>query len=209
MKKSILIIGAMIFSAPSFAQCNITGKSTINVLSEESYSISDNSAQCKDCHLWVTIGNNATLLGDNKQNTVKVKANQGGRQILSLSVLTPQGLAQCSKNIDIVDALGSVGSTQAEPITKDTNCDIATRSFREVRVGDQVAGFYPDVATDAYRYTWTADYGAGGTMSSTDRTPQFPYARESGIRRVSVKIASQKCIKELAKTYDEAFWKFL
>lgn len=205
MKKNTLLFG-LFASAIVSAQCNISGKSSISVLSEETYTVANELAQCKDCHLWVTVGGNTTIASDNRQNSVKIKANSGGREVLSLSVLTPQGLMQCSKNIDIVDGNGAL--PVVSETAKSKNCDIQANNYKEVKYAEGIVSFFPNVTNDTFRYHWTANYFNGDTMSSTEKVPQFPYTKENGITKVVVKINSSKCLKEFSKTYDGNFWKF-
>lgn len=211
MKKLITVI-SIFAGVYSFAQCNISGKSTIKVLDEETYSVPTELAQCKDCHLWVGVGGNISLVGDNRQNTVKIKANSGGRQVISLAALTPQGLVQCSKNIDIVDGNGALPVTSVTPTSSETpktgNCDIEVNNYKEVKYADQIVSFFPNVTSDSYKYNWTVTYQNGDSVSSTEKVPQFPFTKENGISRVKVKINSTKCVREFSKTYDSNYWRF-
>lgn len=207
MIKKLLMTLSLATGLYATAQCTISGKSTINVLSEETYSVSAEAAQCKDCHLWVNVGGNTSILGDHKQNSVKLKAKSGGREVISLSVLTPQGFMQCSKNIDIVDANGTLPVQNTEP-AKTSNCDVEANNYKEVKYADQIVSFFPNVMSDSYRYSWTVLYFNGSTMSSTEKVPQFPFTKDNGINKVTVKIHSSKCMKEFSKTYDGNYWKF-
>ena len=100
--KKFTFLSLLFFGILLHAQCTINGKSTINLNTEEIYSVANETAQCKDCHLWVGVGSSASISGDNRQSSVKLKANTAGRQVLSVAILTQQGLMQCSKNIDII-----------------------------------------------------------------------------------------------------------
>ena len=205
--KKIITIGCILVAFSVSAQCNITGKSSITVLSEETYSIGSEAAQCKECHLWVTVGGNTTILGDSRQNAVKIKANSWGREVISLSVLTSQGLMQCSKNIDVVDSNGAIPVVAEAPKTT-KNCDIDVDNYKEVKYADNIVSFFPNVTNDGFKYSWTVTYFNGETMSSTEKVPQFPFKKENGINKVTVKINSSKCLKEFSKTYDGNYWKF-
>lgn len=71
--------------------------------------------------------------------------------MLSLSVLTAQGLAQCSKNIDISES--SSGNVIATKPTKDKfDCDINLDSFKEVKVNDSLVTLLPSSTNKDYRY---------------------------------------------------------
>lgn len=210
--KKLVLVATFFISIFAFSQCTITGKSAIKVLEEETYSVDKEMAQCKDCHLWVSVGGNATISGDNRQNAVKIKANSGGRQVLSASILTPQGLLQCSKNIDILDT-SEVGIAKNNVSTNDIpklpNCDVQVNNFKEVKYAENIVSFFPNVTDGDYKYQWTVNYANGDQMISTEKVPQFPYTKENGISTVKVKVTSTKCIKEFTKTYELSFWKFL
>ena len=210
--KKLMTFAAFFAGVLAFAQCSISGKSSLKVLDEETYSVSADLAQCKDCHLWVGVGGNISVIGDNKQNNVKIKANTGGRQVISLSVLTPQGFMQCSKNIDIVDGNGTLpvaASTAAvEETPKNSGCDIEVNNYKEVKYADQIVSFFPNVTNDNYRYSWTATLASGEVLTSTEKVPQFPFTKENGITKVRVKIHTSRCMKEFSKTYDSNYWRF-
>ena len=121
MKKFLFLLSFLSFTN-AFSQCNIKGNATIKVLETETYTVENDIAQCKDCHLWVNIGGNSELQGDVKQNAVKLKGTSGGRTVLSLVMLSPQGVVQCSKNIDVVD--GAIIDTNKTAVSTSSNCDI-------------------------------------------------------------------------------------
>lgn len=112
---------------------------------------------------------------------------------------------QCSKNIDIMD--GNVAAPFTQEPTK-SKCDIEVSNYKEVKVSERIVSFFPNVTNDAYKYSWTATYSNGETMSSTEKVPQFPYSKENGLTRVNVKVTSSKCMRDFSKTYDANFWKF-
>lgn len=207
MVNKILFTFALIASTTAFAQCNITGNSTINKGTEEFYTVPTELAQCKDCHLWVISGGNAQFTGDHRQNTVKIKGNADGRIVLSLAILTPQGLSQCSKNIDISTSSANTALVSTEESAK-KNCDVETNNLKEVKNGEGIVSFFPNAVNDSYKYNYTATYHNGETMSSTEKIPQFPFTKDNGITKISVKINSSKCIREFSKTYDANYWKF-
>lgn len=191
------------------AQCMIDGKSTIRISEEEVYTINRATAQCEDCHLWVTIGGNASFSIDNKKNTVKLKAGFSGRQVLSATVLTQDGVAQCSKNIDIVDAKTQMpNQSNANVSTNSSNCDIEVSDYKEVKSTEGIVSFFPNVTNSSYQYNWTATYFNGDVMTSDLVNPQFPYSKTKGIKSVSVKVTSNRCIKRFSKNYEENFWRF-
>ena len=214
MKKIILFVGLLCSVAIS-AQCNISGKSSINVLAEETYTIATETAQCKDCHQWVNIGGNTTIIGDKKQNSFKVKANTAGREVISLSVLTPTGILQCSKSIDIVDTNsskplatnGTTATAEIAEVEKPKNCDIEVTNYKEVKYNEQTVSFFPDVMNDAQKYSWVANYENGDTKKSTDKVALFPYSKENGITKLVLKVNSSKCLKEYSKNYDANYWR--
>lgn len=203
--KKLYLITTTLFSGLIYSQCTIVGNSTINITETETYQIENDNAQCTDCHLWVTIGGNAQLEGDFRKNSIRLKPTAPGRTVLSLAILTSQGLSQCSKNIDIVDGNQTSPIAQAE---RNINCDIAINSFREVKYSENIVTFFPSDINNEYKYTWTVSYSTGEQKTSTEKIPQFPYMKENEITSVKVKIVSSKCMKDLGKSYDNNYWKF-
>ena len=206
--KKILLLAGLTFAFSMEAQCNISGNSSVKVNEISTYTLDNDNAQCSDCHLWVTVGGNSQIDGEFRKNSVKIKPNSGGRTVLSLSVLTSQGLSQCSKNIDIIDGTTSSVSNLQNSIQTAQDCDIALESFKEVKYADGVVTFFPSNTNNDYKYSWTAVYADGKQAESSEKIPQFPYTKEGSITTVKVKIVSAKCIKSLSKSYDSTYWKF-
>lgn len=212
MKKQLLILLSVFISGVSFSQCTIAGKSVLKVQDEETYSISSEIAQCKDCHLWSNYGKSASILGDNKLNSIKLKANEEGRQLISISALTSQGMVQCSKTVEILNGKNydnaingtSADIKQTSNISK--NCDIQVTDFKQGKFGDGIVNFFPNVSNNEYRYAWTVNYSDGSIMKSEDKIPQFPFTKEKGISVVKLQIFSKNCIKDLSRSYEPIFW---
>lgn len=204
MKKITLII-TLLISVFAFSQCVIKGNTKMKVSDVETFSIDNDLAQCPDCHLWVNISGNTELQGDVKQNSVKLKANSPGRTVLSLVVLSSQGVSQCSKNIDVVDV------TTAKPdnvvSTTSSNCDIDFSDYREAKTSDGIVAFLPN-GKNNYKYEWNATYENGDKKTSTEQIPQFNYSRDNGIKTMVLKVTSPRCIRNFTKTYEPNFWKF-
>jgi len=212
MKKQLLILLGIFISGASFSQCTIAGRSILKVQDEETYSIPPEMGQCRDCHLWTNYGKNATILGDNKLNSIKLKANEVGRQLVSISALTSQGMVQCSKTIEILDgknyddAINGTSADVKQNINASKNCDIEVTDFKQGKFGDGIVNFFPNVSNNEYKYAWSVTYSDGSIMKSTDKTPQFPYTKEKGISVVKLQIFSKNCIKDLSRSYEPIFW---
>ncbi|MFC6267321.1 hypothetical protein [Frigoriflavimonas asaccharolytica] len=209
MKKLSFLFLFFLFTI-AHAQCNITGKSSIENQAEETYSIANEIAQCKDCHLWVGVGSNATIVGDNRQNSVKIKANSAGRQIISLAVLTSQGLMQCSKNIDITDGKTSIKNskiTTKEP-EPTVDCNVKISDFKEVKYSENIVSFFPIGEDLQFKYIWTATYFDGREVVSKEKIPQFPFTKTDGIRTVKLQMISDNCLKSLSRSYENNYWQY-
>ena len=208
--KKFTFLSFLFFGILLNAQCTISGKSSIILNTEESYSVANETAQCKDCHLWVGVGTNASISGDNRQSIVKVKGNSVGRQVISVAILTQQGLMQCSKNIDIIEnkiAAENSVTTTLEPIQK-PDCNIKISDFKEVKYADNIVTFFPIGDDHQFRYIWTAIYMDGKEITSKEKVPQFPFTKTVGIKTVKLQMISDKCLKSLSKTYDNNYWEF-
>ncbi len=208
MRKFFLVILLIASTAIYFAQCNIAGKSSIQVLETETYTLMSGNGQCVDCHLWVNLGGNTSIVGDNKQNSVKLTSNSAGRAVLTLSVLTNQGLVQCSKNIDIFNTLSGENISNQTVPKETVNCDIDISGFKEVKVTDGVVSFFPSSSDKEFKFEWIAIYGNGEEKQSKERVPQFSYSAENPISIVKLKVISPICIKNLSKSYEANYWKF-
>lgn len=212
MKTQLLILLSILTYSSLFSQCTINGKSIIKVQDEETYSLSPEIGQCKDCHLWSNYGKNATIIGDNKLSSIKLKANEVGRQLISISALTSQGMVQCSKTIEILDGknyeevINGTSTDIKQNTNTSKNCDIEVTDFKQGKFGDGIVNFFPNVSNNEYKYGWTVTYSDGSIMKSADKTPQFPYTKEKGISVVKLQIFSKNCIKDLSRSYEPIFW---
>ncbi len=202
MKKSLLLISFLSF-ATVFSQCIITGNSTIKANDTETYTVENGTAQCTDCHLWTNIGGNTSIESDVKQKTIKLKANAGGSTILSVMMLSPKGVVQCSKNIDVSEY--SIPATIPK-VVSNPNCDIEFNDYKEVKISEGIVTFVSNTNNN-FKYEWAAIYMNGEQKTSHEKVPQFNYTKENGIATLKVKITSSKCMKNFSKAYEEAFWK--
>lgn len=200
MKKILLLLTFLSFTY-GFAQCYIEGNSSITVGETETYTLKNNAGQCTDCHHWSTFARNVTLQGDVKQSIIKVNAHGAGQFILSMDMLSPRGKVQCSKVIDVVP------KPSAE-IYNSPVCDIGTEGFKEVKISDGTVSFVPSKAETHLKYEWTAEYDNGEKKISAESAAQFAYSKEKGIRSVSLKVYTSKCMRTFTKTYDANYWRF-
>lgn len=214
MKKNLVLL--FIFcSIFSFAQCSITGKTSLRVGEEDILGFTGQQAQCSECHLWIGLGNgNKALKSDKKLKTVKFLADSPGRYVVSLNVLTENGFMQCAKNIDVLmgETAANTGSTinvsSAPEIQTATPCDIEIGNFKEVKYDAGIVSFFPESSTVEYKYNWTVTYLKGEQAKSFEKVPQFPYGAANPIKSVKLQIVSNRCLKEFTKTYDTNYWTF-
>lgn len=206
--KKFIFFSFLFFGFLLHAQCTITGNSTINLNAKETYSVANEIAQCKDCHLWIGSGANATISSDNRQSYVKIKANSAGRQVLSVAILTQQGLVQCSKNIDVT-ATNTISEngviTMVNPEQK-VECNLKTKDFKEVKYSDNMVSFFPLGDDNALKYTWTATYFDGREIVSKEKVGQFPFSKTDGIKLIKLQMIVDNCMKTLSKNYDAYYW---
>lgn len=203
MKKlSTLLLG--LSAALGFAQCEILGNSTLNAGETATYSISNELAQCKQCHYWNVEGN-TEIIGDNRLNLVQVRARNSGNSTISLQYFSPNGLVKCSKDVVIVK-----GTENAHRPLKNTDneCDIHLTNFREVRIDTNTIAFFPDTSQELH-YAWKVIYSDGSEATSNDKVPQFSNTVLKVIESIQVQAFSKSCYKKFSKTYNETFWKAL
>lgn len=189
----------------AFGQCEILGNAHLNTSDTAKYSISNELAQCKQCHQWSVIGN-ASIIGDYRQNEITLKAHSQGTATLSLQYFSPQGLVKCSKDIHIMGQGTAHTPTRKSNVSHDKNCDINFNGYKEVKMDNHSILFYPDTQQEL-SYTWEVDYKDGSQETSSEKVPQFTFSENNPILNVHIKVFSKSCYKRLTKTYDEGFWK--
>lgn len=163
MKKVFLTLFLLIM-LPFFAQCKIEGKNSANVGEKVTLTAAGSAAQCTECHLWVTVGDGVSIDGDNKLKSATFTFRSAGRHTISLAILTPQGLAQCSKSMDAVSAPTAVkaGSTTSKmlssaipdaetPVTLEKPvCDVPATNFKEVKFDAATVTLFPEIESSSF-----------------------------------------------------------
>ncbi|UOE41673.1 hypothetical protein MTP09_03265 [Chryseobacterium suipulveris] len=211
MKKILTVFSAMLFTS-AFSQCVINGNSEIRMGTTSNYTIQNNQSQCGNCHLWENKGSVASLNGDVRKSSIRVRGNTPGTMTLQHTALTLQGVTECSKTINIVDGTGirvnsNASSTGVSNSNASSNCDIVFDNYVEVKNSDGLVSFRPEVQNSRYKYEWTATYANGEQKTSTADIPNFSYTGDNGISSVAVKITSPSCIKNFNKKYNSTYWK--
>ena len=202
--KKILSLFSVLLMTSAFAQCNINGNSEIRVGTTSTYSVQNDIAQCRDCHLWENNGGVASLQGNVKRNSVRLTGNSVGKMTLNFAMLSPQGIVQCSKNIEVVDSSGR--RSDFSSTNSSTNCNSDFTDYAEKKNTDGMVTFVPSTNRTDYKYEWTATYSNGDSKTSTSSTPNFSYSKENGISSVTVRITSPNCISNFSKTYNATYW---
>lgn len=205
MSKIVFLFGFLSF-VNGISQCYILGKPSIKAGETETYTVEKDIAQCGDCHLWTTHGGNVTLQGNVKQNSIKLTGNTGGQTILSLAMLAPQGMVQCSKIVEVTEPVKNITIYKTAPGSTNANCDIDFNEYQELKVADGMVLFSPTETERNYKYEWTVIYSDGEQKQSTEKKPQFPFSQDHGIISVAVKMISGNCMRTFTKTYDSNFW---
>lgn len=197
----------------AFAQCTINGPSTLAVGSSATYSVNDDTAQCANCHLWENNGSVASMSANAKRRATRVTGNSSGNMTLSLTMLTPKGVSQCHKSIQVGNSVSSGSSVTTSSgnrsdysTTNSANCNTDFTNYSEMRKGDGLVAFVPSTTNADYKYQWTANYANGDVKTSTDSRPNFSYSKDNGISSVSVRITSPNCISNFTKTYNATYW---
>lgn len=201
--KKLYTLSCLLLATLFYAQCNISGKNTINIGEQATYQIGSEAAQCRDCHLWTYAGQSISFVGDTRQNILSVSGVQPGAAVLSLTYLSSKGISTCSKNIQVLPS----GATPSQSPNTGIDCDININNFKEVKVDNGIVSFFPTGNDGGFGYEWVALYADGSTQSSRDKVPQFNYSKDNSIIRISVKISSKICYKNLSKNYENTFWK--
>ena len=200
MKNLVVLLFFTAFTTTS-AQCNIEGKTTLNIGETANYGVANESAQCKQCHQWAISGNAVILSNDHKLNNISIKALSAGRATLSLQYFSSHDLVKCTKEISIIDDKAPIAKTAED------NCDVPPINFREVKIDNSTIAFFPD-SKENLNYTWEAFYADGKQETSAEKVPQFSINEQNPIIKIQVKIFAKNCYKILAKTYDASFWKY-
>lgn len=241
MIKNLFLLPVLMVGSFISAQCNIIGKPILSMNETAQYSV-DVEGQCADCYQWKSTGNNIVLMEEGKKKSINIKGSGNGNATLSVAVLTPNGMVECTKNLQITDKASpvtteapSIANNQANTTTNNVsnvdnatikayfstpeatmntdnvnpNCDIDILDIKEVKVSDNIVGFFPSVTPNHYKYTWEVEYFNGEKSTSTEKIPQFSYdKKEKSFKSVNLKVLSSRCLRELTKTYTEGFWNF-
>jgi len=199
MKKN-LTLAAGFLATITFGQCTIVGNSTIKPNETASFSV-DAKAQCDECYFWKSSNEQSLKIeGNNKTNKVTATAASPAKNILSVSVLTNQGLLQCEKTLDVVDTKQNI---------IENSCGIQIDDFKDVKVTESVISFFPNENSSDYLYKWTVSYANGEAQESNEKIPQFFYSEINYIKTVKLKITSKNpiCSIILTKKFDQNYWK--
>lgn len=241
MIKNLFLLPLVMVGNFISAQCNIIGKPILSMNETSQYSV-DVEAQCTECYQWKSTGNNIVLMEEGKKKIINIKGSGNGEAILSVAVLTPNGVVECTKKLQVNDKntlatteAPSIVANQSNTPTNNTsnvdnatikayfstpvanmntenvnpNCDIEILDIKEVKISDNVIGFFPSVTPNHYKYSWEVEYFNGEKSTSTEKVPQFSYdKKEKAFKSITLKVVSSKCLRELKKNYTEGFWKF-
>lgn len=199
--KKLLMTALLGMATIAYAQCTVQGNESLQIGEQGVYTISTEDAQCKDCHQWKIFGESASLVGDDRKNRVGIFANKSGSITVNVTVLTPRGIEECSKKIDIQ------GDDSVHMVTPPKNCDIVIDDFKEVKYDEKTAAFFPIHRKNDYKYDWEVYYANGTKQKSEERIPTFEYTPENYIQKIEANITSNKCMKKLTKKYDQMYWK--
>ncbi|WOC51297.1 hypothetical protein BPO_0650 [Bergeyella porcorum] len=206
MMKKILLLMSLVSSVAAFAQCTIVGEEILEVNRSVTFSIENDNAQCPDCHLWRAKGDNLRIQGDFRKGKVSVTPLAVGKNELTLTILTAQGVSQCSKNIDVLEKVAMAATPPLEYNKMD--CDINISDFKEIKYSEGIVSFFPNNTDNNFRYQWAVTHASGEMVTSYEKVPKFQYNKEAGITSAKLRVISGRCIRDLSKTYDVGFWKF-
>ncbi len=185
------------------AQCFIQGKETLQTNETSTYTLTNNTAQCEECHQWTVIDKNATIEGNNRLKDVKIKGISGGKATIALSGISEKGPFQCSKTIDIVTPIAQILNPNP---SDNTNCDIKTSVFTEKKQGSKII-FIPDAIAEKNIYSWTLTSGDGSQTTLYGKTPELDIEQQTpAITQIQLKIQSGSCLKTITKSYIPGFW---
>lgn len=201
--KKILSFTALAMSMAVYSQCNILGASSLTINQIEKYSV-EIPGQCQECYDWSSSTDKIKFETNIKQKDVVLKAVSEGQTTISVSVLTAQGVQQCSKLLEIKSASSekNSGGVNAEKIT----CEVGINDFKDVLLNDETISFVLVTASDSYQYKWTVGYANGEKRESTLKLPQFPFIKNNDITSVQVRIQTTACYKELTRVYPLNYW---
>lgn len=212
MKRTIILWSLSLIANIANAQCKIVGPDVLNTGQKMTYTIEADAAQCNECHKWKVNGDATSITSETKFNNADIKADKLGKSTLSLSIFTPNGITECSKEITVDDK-----NQVTLPAEAPTNCNIEVKNFREVRYDSQIVSFFPLFNSEneinqndpnRYIYYWTATYKNGETKTSLDNVARFRVNTDNYITKIVLKVITGNCYKQLSKDYTVDYWKF-
>lgn len=179
------------------AQCYVDGSPTLYIGETQLYSVENNSALCTDCHHWSAGSPTVSLVKPLNRKSVKITGVSEGTAVVYVKMQTAKGEARCSKNISVLPAV--------EKKTED--CDVNFSGFFEKKVTDGKLTFiHEDIA--GYRYRWMAEFDDDLTEISENPHPVFNIGKGREIRKISVQILADSCLRIYSKTYEAGFWTY-
>lgn len=196
MKRYLLLM--LLFACQiAAAQCYVDGSPTLYIGETQLYSVENNSALCTDCHHWSAGSPTVSLVKPLNRKSVKITGVSEGTAVVYVKMQTAKGEARCSKNISVLPAV--------EKKTED--CDVNFSGFFEKKVTDGKLTFvHEDIA--GYRYRWMAEFDDGLTEISENPHPVFNIGKGREIRKISVQILADSCLRTYSKTYEAGFWTY-
>lgn len=193
--KKISTILFSITSSVIFAQCEIIGKSNINVGEKESYSVTGSYSQCEQCHHWASQGN-ANIITDNRLNNISINPIKEGNAKLSIEYLSDSGLIKCHKDI-VISNKENINNKE----NIDSNeCDIDVTDYEEIEITKDRLAFM-DISGKGYNHNWEVTYKNGQKSTSNDNSPQFINYKDNPIKKVTITVKSNKCHKKFTISY--------
>lgn len=199
MKKFLALVAGSLATF-SFGQCTISGNYLIK-LNESAIFNTDSQAQCEECYFWKSSNDhNLKIEGNSKTSQISVKASGLGKSMISVSMLTYKGAAQCDKIIEVVEA---------EKIISKNNCGVQINDFKDVKVTQSTISFFPNENSNDYDYNWAISYINGDLQESLEKIPQFFFSEINYITKVQLRITpkSSICSVTLTKNFEQNYWK--
>ncbi|WP_300669315.1 hypothetical protein [Soonwooa sp.] len=204
--KNILSLLFINVTIAAFAQCHISGPSTISVNENTKFSIEKDNAQCAECYQWSIKGKENFIENDNRANFVYVNPQKAGKLTLSLTTLTNKGTETCSKQVNVTEANKDEPSYQ-HVSTETKDCIINTMTYKEYKYEDGKLVLIPEQDSNDISYRWTAIFKNGSKVESKDKIAQFRYSIENPIDKINLIMSTNNCTKISVRTYQEDFWK--
>lgn len=192
----------LFISIALISQCTISGPDQIQIGERQVYKAESTTVNCENCFEWTHLDQKIILETATDRNPLTVKGTVIGDAVLSLKIILPDEVLNCSKVIKVIEPTSTI-------IDNSPKCIIEVESIIEKVIAENQVVFEANVPEDNFPFHWKVFYRNGTQTVSELQKPTFEFSVENPIDKVELMVGTNKCNKYIVKKYHEFFWFFL